>query len=107
MIPDNESDLWEKGILRVRPDDSTIAPFVGQYERVPVMEGEVERSGLLFKYNNEEHLYTFNAPNLTRLSVMEYIDCWEDVTEVCPVEVPTGCKVYHVERLKPRNQSGE
>ncbi|MFR5759987.1 MAG: hypothetical protein ACLUE2_21715 [Bacteroides cellulosilyticus] len=28
MIPDNESDLWEKGILRVRPDDSTIAPFV-------------------------------------------------------------------------------
>ena len=29
MIPDNESDLWEKGILRVRPDDSTIAPFVG------------------------------------------------------------------------------
>lgn len=107
MIPDNESDLWEKGTLRVRPDDSAIAPLVGQYEMVPVVEGEAERLGLLFKYNDEEHLYTFSGPSLTRTSVMDYMDFWEDVTEICPVEVPTGCKVYHVERLKPRNQSGE
>jgi len=33
------------------------------------------------------------------------MDFWEDVTEVCPVEVPVGCKVYHVERLSPYNQS--
>ena len=107
MIPDNESDLWEKGTLRVRPDDSAIAPLVGQYEMVPVVEGEAERLGLLFKYNDEEHLYTFSGPSLTRTSVMDYMGFWEDVTEICPVEVPTGCKVYHVERLKPRNQSGE
>ena len=77
----------------------------GRYERGPVVDGEVERLGLLFKYNDEEHFYTFNGPDLTRMSVMEYMDFWEDVTEVCPVEVPVGCKVYHVERLSPYNQS--
>ena len=105
MIPDNESEMWEKGTLRVRPDDSAIAPMIGRYERGPVVDGEVERLGLLFKYNDEEHFYTFNGPDLTRMSVMEYMDFWEDVTEVCPVEVPVGCKVYHVERLSPYNQS--
>ena len=85
MIPDNESEMWEKGTLRVRPDDSAIAPMIGRYERVPVVDGEVERLGLLFKYNNEEHFYTFNGPGLTRMSVMEYMDFWEDVTEACPV----------------------
>ena len=105
MIPDNESEMWEKGTLRVRPDDSAIAPMIGRYERGPVVDGEVERLGLLFKYNDEEHFYTFNGPDLTRMSVMDYMDFWEDVTEVCPVEVPVGCKVYHVERLSPYNQS--
>lgn len=105
MIPDNESEMWEKGTLRVRPDDSAIAPMIGRYERVPVVDGEVERLGLLFKYNNEEHFYTFNGPGLTRMSVMEYMDFGEDVTEACPVEVPAGCRVYHVERLSPYSQS--
>ena len=105
MIPDNKSEMWEKGTLRVRPDDSAIAPMIGRYERVPVVDGEVERLGLLFKYNNEEHFYTFNGPGLTRMSVMEYMDFWEDVTEACPVEVPAGCRVYHVERLSPYSQS--
>ena len=101
MIPDNESEMLEKGTLRVRPDDSAIAPFIGRYERIPVVEDEKERLGLLFEYNGEKHLYTFNGPDLTRTSVMEYMDFWENVTEICPVEVPAGCKVYHVERLKP------
>ena len=101
MIPDNESEMLEKGTLRVHPDDSAIAPFIGRYERIPVVEDEKERLGLLFEYNGEKHLYTFNGPDLTRTSVMEYMDFWENVTEICPVEVPAGCKVYHVERLKP------
>ena len=107
MIPDNESEMLEKGTLRVRPDDSAIAPFIGRYERIPVVEDEKERLGLLFEYNGEKHLYTFNGPDLTRTSVMEYMDFWENVTEICPVEVPAGCKVYHVERLKPYDESGE
>ena len=100
MIPDNESEMWQKGTLRVHPDNSAIAPFIGRYETVPVVEGEVERAGLLFKYNDEEHLYRSGAfPETTRVLDKSYMDLWEDVTEVCPVEVPSGCKVYHVERL--------
>ena len=100
MIPDDESEMWQKGTLRVHPDDSAIAPFIGRYETVPVIEGEVERAGLLFKYNDEEHLYRSGAfPETTRVLDKSYMDFWEDVTEVCPVEVPSGCKVYHVERL--------
>ena len=117
MIPDNESEMLEKGTLRVHPDNSTIAPFIGRYERVPVVEDEKERLGLLFEYNGEKHLYTFNGAELTdcvraysgphHKGERKYMDFWENVTEICPVEVPAGCKVYHVERLKPYDESGE
>lgn len=107
LIPDEGCGIWEKGTLRIRPDDSTIAPIMGRYETVPVVEGEVERAGLLFTYNDEEHLYRSGTyPEDTRTSVMpSYKDFWEDVTEVCPVEVPAGCKVYHVERLSINDPS--
>lgn len=105
LLPDNEYEMWEGGVLRVRPDDSTIAPMIGQYERVPVLEGETEQAGLLFTYNEEKHLYRSGAlPETTRTSLeTAQWDLWEDVTEICPVEVPEGCKVYHIERLSQYN----
>lgn len=100
LIPEDDDNMWKTGILRIRPDDSAIAPIVGRYESVPVLEGEQERAGLLFTYNEEEHLYRIGAfPETTRSYVESAWDFWEDVTEVCPVEVPEGCKVYHIERL--------
>lgn len=105
LLPDDEYEMWGGGVLRVRPDDSTIAPMIGQYERVPVLEGEAERAGLLFTYNEEKHLYRAGAlPETTRTSLEStQWDLWEDVTEICPVEVPVGCKVYHIERLSQYN----
>jgi len=101
MIPDDESDIWEKGALRVRPDDTAIAPLTGRYEAVLVTQGEGKRRGVLFAYNGEEHIYSFGIiPENTRLSMeTASFDFWEDVTAICPVTVPEGCTVYHVERL--------
>lgn len=107
LIPDDEYEMLEAGTLRIRPDDSAVAPIMGRYERVPVLVGEVTRSGWLFTYNGEEHLYQTGAfPEVFRnASGGFYMDLWEDVTEICPVEVPKGCKVYHIERLS-ENENG-
>lgn len=105
LLPDDEYEMWEGGVLRVHPDDSTIAPMIGRYEKVSVLEGETERVGLLFTYNEEKHLYRAGAlPETTRTSLESaQWDLWENVTEICPVEVPEGCKVYHIERLSQYN----
>ncbi|WP_291528151.1 hypothetical protein [Bacteroides sp. UBA939] len=100
-----DDDFGDTGVLLVRLDDTATAPIVGQYERVSILEGERRHPGLLFTYNEEEHLfYQTNSPGLTKSSVMDSLDYWEDVTGTCPVEVPEGCKVYHIERWSFQNQ---
>lgn len=100
LIPDVEGDSWKSGTLRVYTDEMATTPIVGRYEAVPVDEGEQQRRGVRFTYNGEVHIYHFGAiPEVTRTSPVAPIDFWEDVTAICPVELPEGCKVYHVERL--------
>lgn len=100
LIPDDESNIWGGGVLRVYPDDTAVAPLVGRYDQVPV--GENQRRGYKFAYGDEEHIFYVGVPDevaSTKMSVASYVDFWEDVTDVCPVQIPEGTEVYHIERL--------
>lgn len=101
LIPDDESDPWRQGTLRVYLDAKATTPMTGRYEYVPVMDGEQGQMVMRFTYNNEEHNYRFGTiPEPTRMSSSyASLDLWEEVTEICPIDVPEDCKVYHVERV--------
>lgn len=100
LIPDDEGNTWGGGALRVYPDKTATVPLVGQYEEVPATENQPR--GFQFTYGDEVHLFHVgempDASAETKL-VSNAIDFWEDVTDVCPVDIPAGCKVYHIERL--------
>lgn len=99
LIPDVEDNLWMGGTLRVYTDDKATTPILGRYDSVAV--GEQQHRGVRFSYNDEEHFYSFGTfPEVTRVSpVNGSIDFWEDVTELCPVELPQESKIYHIEQL--------
>lgn len=96
-----DEDSWEAGVLRIHPDSSA-EPIVGTYERI--LADEQHAGGYIFSYNDEEHLLYLGRKEgpVTRMSVMEHLFLWEDVTDICPVAVPEGCTVYHGECLKFR-----
>lgn len=105
LIPDDVSDAWEQGTLRVYPENNSATPILGRYDSVPITVGERQLRALRLTFNDEEHIYSFSSiPEPTRTSYIQTMfDCWEEVTDICPIELPEGCKVYHVQRLKWEN----
>lgn len=93
-----EDETWEKGVLCVYKDVSA-EPIVGTYESI--WEDDLERSSFRFSYDGKVHvLYRggYDKP-ATKMSPIEPMNLWEDVTDICPVTVPVGCTVYHGEEL--------
>lgn len=108
LIPDDVYEVWEKGTLRVYPENNSATPILGSYDSVPVTVGERQLRALRLIFNDEEHVYCFNPiPESTRTSFVQTIfECWEEVTDICPIELPEGCKVYYVQRLNWDNYIG-
>lgn len=93
-----EEETWEKGVLRVYTDISA-KPIVGTYESIS--EKDQYWEGFRFSYDGKVHvLYRGdNDRPVTKMSVIAPLNLWEDVTDICPVTVPAGCKVYRGEEL--------
>ena len=53
-------------------------------------------------YGDEKHIYRV-GPSVEFTKSMPqdpYLYFWEEVTELCPVEVPEGCSIFFVTLLK-------
>ena len=102
LIPDEGKSFFEEGVLRVYLNDSAVPPLVGRYERVPVLVEGIEKSGIQFAYGDEKHIYRVGpSVELTKSMPQDpYLYFWEEVTELCPEEVPEGCSIFFVTLLK-------
>ena len=99
---DEDDPLWGGGTLQVYPDAEAVEPVEGTYE---MAETDYGRSGLLLRYNNEEHLLSPVSPVPpveTKSSPIAPVLMWEDVTRFSPIALPEGGKVYQAEQWTVR-----
>ncbi len=95
---DKHDPLWGGGTLQVYSDAEAVEAVEGTYE---MAETDYERSGLLLRYNGEEHLFSPISPVPpvdTKSSPIAPVLMWEDVTRLSPVALPEGGKVYQTEQ---------
>ena len=77
-------------------------PYIDQYKDEIILVEGIEKSGIQFAYGDEKHIYRVGpSVELTKSMPQDpYLYFWEEVTELCPVEVPEGCSIFFVTLLK-------
>lgn len=98
-------DLWTNwsagGRLKVYLNDTAVSPLVGRYESKPMTFEGKQVLGHYFTYNDKEYVY-FNLSALGKTRETGPVSTYlvEEVTAICPVDLPEGVTVFRAQRVQ-------